>query len=39
MKMKSGLLFSHGEENTYRILRDFFKDKPYLVYKEVAVSQ
>ena len=32
-------MLSLGEENTSRIVRDFFEDKPYVVYKEVALSQ
>lgn len=39
MRLVSGLLFSHGEENTSRILRRFYCNKPFVVYKEVALSQ
>ncbi len=39
MRLSSGILLSHGEENANRILREFFNEMPYLVYKEVSVRQ
>lgn len=39
MQLRSGMLFSLGEENTYLVLNEFLQGKPYLIYKEVSLSQ
>jgi len=39
MRLKPNALFSLGEENTYRVLRNYLRDRPYVIYKEVALSQ
>ena len=39
MKLTKGAIISLGEENTFKVLDDYFKHKPYLIYKEVSVNQ
>jgi hypothetical protein len=39
MKLRPGILLSHGEENADRIPREFFKELPYIILKEVSVRQ
>jgi hypothetical protein len=39
MKLSKGALFSLGEENTFRVLDEYFRDFPFLIYKEVALNR
>lgn len=39
MKLHKGALFSLGEENTFRILDEYFRDSAFVIYKEVALSR
>ena len=39
MKLTRGAIFSIGEENTYRVLEEYFQNSPFLLYKEVALNR